>query len=121
MGVPINSISFSATLSTIFGDADVQLWAISDEGSIECLIGATQGCQMSDPRSTIDGMDITFSGGDSSPPVTESIFIDTTTEFTTLRVYAQTATQGTVNIQSNGIAPCGEDTILCIEPPRQHR
>eukprot|EP00492_Amphilonche_elongata_P003921 TRINITY_DN42_c0_g1_i1.p1 TRINITY_DN42_c0_g1~~TRINITY_DN42_c0_g1_i1.p1 ORF type:complete len:716 (-),score=172.53 TRINITY_DN42_c0_g1_i1:514-2622(-) len=120
LGVPLNALDFEATLQATGGNCDLQLYAPTSSGGLECIVGGTDNCLFSSTASmtaVYEGMSVSFTGDDRNPPVVESIQIPAATVFTAIRVYAVEECSGSVDHSWRGIAPCGDNIVECIPPP----
>lgn len=114
LGVPQNAKEFEAILQATGGNCDLQLYGPDpNTNTIACILGASYDCEFSS-STTYNGMDITYSGDDRFPPVSESIIIPLASTFTAVRVVAVDDCQGTVQHRWNGIEPCGEPIVECV-------
>jgi len=116
LGVPVNALDFEATLQATGGNCDLQLYAPTAGGDLECIVGGTDNCLFS-TSAVYEGMTIEFTGDDQDPPVFESIRIPAATQFTAIRIYAVEECSGSVDHSWTGITPCGDDVVECIPPP----
>lgn len=116
IGIPQNAKEFSIELEATGGNCDLQVYGPNDNLGIACIVGATDEC-IYKTSATYNGMDIEFSGGDDSAPISESIYIELASTFSAIRVYANDDCQGTVTHRWSGIDPCGEQIVECIHPP----
>jgi len=116
LGLPSNAIEFTATIQATGGNCDLQVYG-PDGPQIVCIMGGDEGNCRFTSSNQWNGMDIIYSSDDVSPPIFESIYIPFASTFAAIRVYAAEDCSGTVRYQWEGMEPCGETVVHCIDPP----
>jgi len=118
VGVPENAKEFESVMRATQGDCDLQLWGVdSSTNQFVCFFGSASDCRYPSSTSYL-GMDVTFTGDDTTVPIVEELSIPLTTIATQLRIAADgSRCIGTVTHRWNGVEPCGRVETYCQEPP----
>jgi len=99
--VPLNAVNLEVSIENPTNDVDVRVFTESGE----CLAG--YGCSVgSHGTGLVNGMNLYFSGDDTSAPVTETIRVDKALEPLEIKVLAYGPSTGNIVYSWGGIDPC---------------